>query len=531
VRNVRRVAALVATVATAAIAPACGSDSAGSGLDEALGYLPKDAPLVITVSTDVEGERYEAARNLLQKIPFSNQFTNGIEEGLKDEGLNYADDIKPLLGNDLVIGAPTVEAAEQDRFIGAWQVRDADKLEEIIKNEKTVKEIGESGGATLYQDDDTFAAVKDDVVVFADSREDVEAALERAAGDQGLDSATMEESLGDLAGDPLVRVFGDIRALLSTPDAAQARRVKWVAALETFGVTADVTDAGVEIDYAVKTNPDGLTDEDLPLAAGAESPRVIVRKGEAATAIRDLSRLFRFAESAGEAADPEGFADFEREKARLEKDLGIDIDRDLIDQLSGELSATQSFPAKFAVRAELRDPKAFEATLAKLADGLPRAQKRRGEAPVTIEKPKGDERLYALVQAAESDDVAETGDIRESHGTTFYAPLDEKRERPKRLVFGVVDGVFVAAQDPKTAGEIAAATPTEIDGVEGAAVSTVDAGALAQQLIAMMGSENGDGSPLEGLAAGLVTRSLGDLTSSLEADTSGLRGKVRLEVK
>ena len=270
------------------------------------------------------------------------------------------------------------------------------------------------------------------------------------------------------------------------------------------------------------------------LTGGGDCPglnaviRVIVRKGEAATAIRDLSRLLRFAESAGEAADPERFADYEREKSRLETDLGIDIDRDVIDQLSGELSATQSFPAKFAVRAELRDPEAFEATLAKLADGLPRAQKRRGEAPVVIEKPKGDERLYALVEQEPS----ERSVIGDSQGTTSYAPLDdEKRDSPKRVVFGVVDGVFVAAQDPKTAGELAAATPSEIEGVEGAAVATVDAGALAQQVITMMGSENGGGSPLEGLAAGLVTRSLGDLTSSLEADTSGLRGKVRLEVK
>ncbi len=513
-QDVRRAAALVASVAAAAIAPACGSDGAGSGLDAALGYMPKDAPLVFTISTDLEGERYEAARDLLEKIPFSDRFTAELERGLKEEGLSYEDDVRPLLGEELVIAAPTPEALTRETFVGAWQVQDKDKLVELIEDEGPVKEVGESEGAKLYESSDTFYAIEDDVVVFSDSREEVEAALGRADGENTLNTGTLEESLGELPEDPLVRVTGDLRRLLATPAAAQARRVKWVAALETFGVTADVTDAGVQLDYAVTTDSEALTDEDLPLAAGEEPPKVVVREGEAASAIRDISQFIRFAENAGEAADPEGFAEYEREKEKLEKDLGIDLDREVIDQLSGELSSTQSFPAKFAVRAELRDPEAFEATLARFADGLPRAQKRRGEPPVVIEKPKGGERLYALVEPDRS-----------------AARRGGKRKQPTRIVFGVVDEVFVAAQDPKTAGELAAATPTEIEGVEGAAVTTLDAGAFAEQVIAAMGSEGEGGSPLEGLAAGLVTRSLGDATSSLEADTSGLRGSFRLEIK
>ena len=65
-----------------------------------------------------------------------------------------------------------------------------------------------------------------------------------------------------------------------------------------------------------------LSDEDLPLAAGGDSPGIVQREGEFGVGIRDLNQLFIFGQAAGQAVDPQGFADFETAKKQIEQRLG-----------------------------------------------------------------------------------------------------------------------------------------------------------------------------------------------------------------
>ena len=489
----------LALLTTVALASGCGGDS-GDPLDEALSYLPKDAPLVITVSTDVEGDQYKAARRMFDKLPFAGQVKQSVEEDLKEEELDYENDIKPLLGNEFVVGAASVEAIDEDRFTGAWRVEDEGKLQDLIEKDQEMKEIGEASGATLYQSEgDDFLAVKEDMLVIADSREDLEAAVERAGGEETLSSEQLDQALTDLPDDPLFRVFGDLRALLASPEAAEARKVKWVAALETFGVTGTVSDEEVAFQYSVRTNPEGLTDEDLPIAAGEESPALIVREGESASGLRDPSQMFEFGERAAEAVDPEGYADYQDTKEKFGRQLGIDIDRDVVQQLAGDVVSTQTADQQFGVRAELRDPQAFEATLAKVADQLPELLSGAGAENLAVVKPKGGQQFYAVSSPQEGE----------------------------RAVFGVINGALVVASDAERAAAIGAASPEPVEGLKGAAVSTANAGALAQGILNQAGTEP----ELQGLAGSFFTRSLGDVRSQLQGDTSGLRGDVRLEIK
>lgn len=482
----------------AVLAAGCGNDG-GDPLDEALSHVPKDAPLVITLSTDLDSEQYQASRDILQKFPFADQLNEEFENSLREEKLSYEDDVKPLLGNELVVAAPSVEAAEAGRFIGAWQVKDEGKLRDLVEKDEEMKEIGEAEGATLYEsEDDDVTAIKDDVIVVADSREDVEAALKRSAGDESLSADLVDETLGDLPDDAILNVSGDLRALLAMPEAAPARKVKWVAALDSFALTASVHEGDISVDYAVRTDPEGLTDEDLPIAAGDESPELIVRRGEAASGLRDLTHLFRFGEGVGRAVDPSGFGDYQQQKAQLGRQLDVDLDRDVIDQFSGDVISTQTPDGRFAVRAELRDPAAFEATLRKLADELPKALRAGGDDSIAIVKPKRGERFYAV----------------------------STPDRDERVVFGVVDDVFVVARDPEQAAAMGAESPERVEGLTGAAVATADAGALAKAVIADLA-----GTEIQGLVGSLATRSLGNVTTSLDAETNGIRGRLRLEIK
>ena len=73
-------------------------------------------------------------------------------------------------------------------------------------------------------------------------------------------------------------MYADLEALLKNdPGSADARRIKWVDALRTLGATVVAKSDGIDIDFRVRTEGD-LSDADLPIAPGDESPDVIKRR-------------------------------------------------------------------------------------------------------------------------------------------------------------------------------------------------------------------------------------------------------------
>src|SRR5215208_2006228 len=95
-------------VALLALVAGCGGgdDSGGSkgDLGDELGYLPKSAPLVITVDTDVEDDQYKNLDKLLSRFPFGGQLKNQIKQSISQQGADYDKDVKPLLGGEVLVG-------------------------------------------------------------------------------------------------------------------------------------------------------------------------------------------------------------------------------------------------------------------------------------------------------------------------------------------------------------------------------------------------------------------------------------------
>ena len=144
-------------------------------------------------------------------------------------------------------------------------------------------------------------------------------------------------------------MYADVQALLEgDPDTREARKVEWIGALRTLGLTASVSEDAIEIDFDLRTDSDGLTEEDLPIASGSESPDIVKRSGEIGVGIRNIAQTVKFVEAAAQAIDPSGYGDGVAVKRTIEKRLGVDIDADLIDQPNGDLSATISSMATSA---------------------------------------------------------------------------------------------------------------------------------------------------------------------------------------
>jgi uncharacterized protein DUF3352 len=496
VRRLLSIATLLACAA--AVAAGCGGDdSSGGALESALSYVPADTPFAVAIDTDVEGDQYQALDEILGRFPMGDSIKESLEEEIERDGddVSYEEDVKPLLGNPFVVSATDVSSfvgeSEDDDFVASIQVEDTDALDRLI-DKTNPDEHGEVAGATVYDDDGTFFAVEDDMVALAGSQELLESALERADGDDHLDVDAFERSLAGLPEEALARVHVDLQALIEQdPDTEAARRIEWVAALRTLGATASVEGDSVDIEFNLRTDGADLSEEDLPLAAGDESPRVVQQAGEIGFGLRDPGQVVEFFETAFQAVDPQGFGDYEAGKRSMARRFDIDVDEDVVAQLTGDLSVSVAVDGSFGARAEVEDPNAFADTVDKLADALPRL----GSGPGVVRvRPRGD--LYEAV-------LADGG----------------------RLVFGMREDVFVLGSDAVRAREIGSQQPGEVSGASGSLVLTADAERVAAELLEELRPELGLGGLLGG---GLLVRPLDELTGSVSSSTDGMKGTFRL---
>jgi hypothetical protein len=481
-------------------AAGCGEQEAAGPLDEVLGYLPAGAPFVVAIDTDLEGSQYRALDRIASRFPFGEQAKDSLRDSIADEeGVEFERDVRPLLGNPFVVGAPDARSLSGDReeFVGAIQARDQAKLEELVEKSKG-REVGDHAGATIYReaDGDTYA-VNDDVLVFASDRRLLDSALDTRDGGDGMTEDDFEQALEELPGEALIRLYADIGGLIDAdPSARSAQRVEWVNGLRTLGMTGVVREDALDIEYRLRT--EDVSESDLPIAAGDESPGVIRRPGEVAVAIRDLSRIVEFGEAAGRAVNPEGFEDYESGKEQINSLLGVNVDDDVVAQLQGDTAVTVAPDGAFSVRAELEDPEAFERTLAKIADVLPRVAGTLGSGEFGLAKPSPGQQLYRLT---------------DSNGTSRF--------------FGVVDEVFVLAPRPALARQLASDTPEQVPGARGSVVSSADAEQLAEAGLSSFGTRLGLGDDLD---LGEFTRPLGEANSWAVASPDELRGRTTLEI-
>jgi Protein of unknown function (DUF3352) len=491
--------ALLALIAVAAIAfVGCGdsSDEASSALDEAVGYLPEDSGFAFVASTEVDD--YDDFRDLLDRFPFAGQIEDSLKESFEQGDVDFDEQIKPLLGNDVVVGvddnASFVNSSAETPFVLALETQDAGKLEDFAKDGGSSQ--GSSEGYDIYQgqEDDTWIAIKDEILVLSDNEETLKNALKQRGEDDRLTEDDVEAAFEDLPAEAPIKAYVNVKALLAAdPDAAEALKVKWVDHIETLGLSAEATDDSVSIDWALRTDPEGLSDSDLPFAAGSEAPQVLARddgSAEVVLGLRDPSQVVDFTLATLKAIDPAGYAEFEAGKQSIGKQLNIDVDDDVLAQLTGDVSAAVAIDGKFGMRAELADPDAFESTLANIMDRLPEFSD-----DYTVTKPKAGDRFYGLAT--------------EDGGS--YA-------------VGVANGALVIANNPELASEVATRELVDAEGLDGAFVGAADAEQLTN---AVLGQVSGG---LEGLAGSLFTGPLGDLLTSSTASTEGITGRLELKI-
>src|SRR3954454_2247856 len=102
----RRFLALSLASVAIALAGCGGGGDSGGALDEALGYLPKEAPFAVAIDTNLKGDQYRELGRLAGKFPFGGQLERQLEQQIERDGnVDFDKDVRPLLGNPFVVGA------------------------------------------------------------------------------------------------------------------------------------------------------------------------------------------------------------------------------------------------------------------------------------------------------------------------------------------------------------------------------------------------------------------------------------------
>ena len=167
---------------------------------------------------------------------------------------------------------PSSSGSDGNGFVAAIEVSDGDKLGDLLKSTGAA-EKGEQSGAKIYEADGTEFAVDGDTVVFAGSRKLLNEALARHDGDDTLDEDTFNSNLEDVGDDGIAQGYINVQSLLSGSEGARnARKVKWIGAIEGVGLNATIEGDAINLDFKIRTDPSGLTDADLPIAPGPEAP-------------------------------------------------------------------------------------------------------------------------------------------------------------------------------------------------------------------------------------------------------------------
>jgi hypothetical protein len=345
----------------------CGSSSSSSGnvTNTELSYFPSGAPLVAMVSTDPNGKPIQDAQAFLGQFPLAKLAIAALETRIAQSGINYARDIKPLLGNPIVLGASSSATLNGRSFLLVLTAEDAGKLAELTSRKPAPQALGSYDGAKLYQSGSYAFGIDGATALLGPSADDVKAALDRHAHGGGISGAQFATAFKGLQQQSLVQVFGNLTGVLATSKNATARRIPWVAAIRSYALTLNLASSGANLSYRVDTSGGTLTAAQLPLASGATPPNVS-SQAPLAFGLHDLSHVFSFALAAVQATNPASYADFLKRVAKLKATTGVDLNRDVFAQLSGNLEIDYG-PGGVLARAQVADPSAAARTLSKLS--------------------------------------------------------------------------------------------------------------------------------------------------------------------
>lgn len=481
----RSLGILLSAALTVMVLAACGSSGPGSGGSanpriQALSYFPTTSPFVLTVATNPSSA---AIKQLQQQSPSYTLAATAFFAQLSKLGIDYNKDVRPLFGNPLAAGLVSTSglgASATSDFLVAWVAKDAAKLKALL-GKLHLPRTGSHDGATLYSAGQAAVANDGPTVMIARSATVLDAALDRHARHQGFDASAYARATTGIPSNGLITAFGDLTPLLSTPQAAKARLVPWVAAITGYGASVTSGAHGATVRFHIATTGKPLSISQLPIASGTSSPG-IAGTLPIGLGIRDPAQIITFIAATLQQTGPAKYAKYRQQVAALRRRSGVDVAA-LAKTLTGQLHLESDGHTTIA-RAQLSDPAAMRAALAKLV----KAKSAKGTRMSTLGPG-----LYA---------------VHHGHKTT--------------LAIGVIDNQLLAGR--ATVAQLRAFAAAPVSSASAATGSVTFRVALPSLIATTL-------KRAPSLLAQRLISMLGLMTGSAEASTGGLTGTVTIPVR
>ena len=364
------VAVAVATVAAVLVTSAQGGGNEARSAE----LVPADAPLFVTLNTDLTSDEWIAAFRLVERLGIEDP-EQELRDSFDDEAgdVNWEQDVAPLLGGDIGVFVRSADVA-REQFDGAVIARPSDltAARELFEREvDAALTPGEYEGVAYEAGDGTALAEIGEFFVIASSEEILRDVIDvhRGVTPSLADADAFKELLRELPDEFLTLMFvdgNDMLTMLATSEPTLAALVGPGAVPGTPAYTAVV----------VSADGDAFTLRSASQAAGTDdaSPNLLepfdselaerLPAGTAVFAVMSgLAQAFEAgasSEEADQAAKQAGFPDSAALFAELRALTGIDIEG-LVTQLTGEIAGgvwwtgTDVASPEFAVLAEVED--------------------------------------------------------------------------------------------------------------------------------------------------------------------------------
>ena len=321
-------------------------------------FVPPSAAAYVSINLRPGISQLRTARNVMDRFLTDDLLDRRDEllDDLEDEtGIHFLDDVTPWLGTDLSLILLSFDPDRPEWVILA-QVRDRSGAEDFIDDlvdyfeEESYTEFdsGRRRGVELWvaEDENLALGLTDDYLLIGDSEdtiEDMADNLESPPSRTLLDSPAFTEARDSLPADRFAFLYVQAEEALDLledeidpyGDEAEAFRQARRNIPEYVAASVSFIGDGIRFDIVGETPSSGFDfDSDNRL----RSPGVLPADTLALFSMVGVDRAWEEARNSLEDLDPYAREELEEFLDDFEDETGVDLERDVIDELSGEVA-------------------------------------------------------------------------------------------------------------------------------------------------------------------------------------------------
>ena len=250
-REMRRLTGVLA--AAAALAAGCGGTTAQTGAG-ASSIVPASAPAYIAIDSNPDSSQWQTINDLAGKFPDKQKGVDSIKQDLSKEGVDWAKDVKPALGDEFDLVWLDFENDGMN-VVGLTQPKDRAKFKALVA--KANASAKDSSDKAFYGTFKEWAIIAPTQAVIDRFKRESNAATTMLADDRSF-----KKSMDRLGSDSVVRAYVNGKFLMKLARRYGGAEVKpyidKVGTLDWIAARLGATSEGIGLDTIVHGTPGSL---------------------------------------------------------------------------------------------------------------------------------------------------------------------------------------------------------------------------------------------------------------------------------